>query len=231
MIDGTPLRVRLLMLKWGLVGLCFVGSAAWLLVLFMPQHDVETEDRPEVELGEPTPYVEDLAAALERDPVYVDPMLASTIGKRMVTDDVRAEVDDADTSIYVLVLPVEDGNRNGGAKDVLLARVMDAMGVDGFYVLVDQHGQVTTDLADEENRSIYLSIPMNATGDQVAEALGTVDGEVDDAVEQMDGGFFTSPVWVGIVMGVMFSVPVWFIGKLVRRAARSDGSYLKGFRR
>lgn len=230
MIDRRT-KVRAKQLKWGLVGVCFLGTAAWVLALFMPQHDFDTEDRPTVELGEPTAYVEDLVGRLEEDPVYVDPLVASTVGETVVTDEVRAAVDASDTSIYVLALPLESGNRNGGAADVLLARVMDAMDEDGFYVLVGQDGNVTTDLLDEEERSIYVPIRLDPTGDQLADALGTVDGEVDDAVGSTGEEFFTSPLWTGLVMGVMFSVPVWFLGKLVRRAARSDRSYLKGFRR
>lgn len=214
-------------IKWSLIGFCFLGSFVWLLVLFGPSYD--SDPAKVADLGDPGGYVEALADRLREDPVYVDPVLAPTLGD-LGDDQVRTAVADSSTPVYLMVVPTVEGDRYGGHADVLLARTAQALGEDdGVLLLVDQDEVFHTETLDGSSR--YLAPPSDLAPVTLADVISNIDDD-DTSTNEADGfNPFETPVFYGLMFGAVFSVPIWFLGKLLRRLGVFDRRYLKGFHR
>lgn len=88
-----------------------------------------------------TPYLEEVAADLAADRVYLDPALASIPAAEGVAS--RRLLAGRPDDLYVAVLPLEYGDGNGGRLDLTGRRLQHLVDRDGVYVVVDQQGQCT----------------------------------------------------------------------------------------
>lgn len=84
------------------------------------------------------PVVEDAAAGLRRDPVYVHPDASSLLDAGDV-DELRSEVREGDRPIYIAVLPLSAQDEAGGI-DELPSVLGQAVGLRGTYAIVTSQG-------------------------------------------------------------------------------------------
>ena len=216
-------------LKYFAVGLCSIGALVWVLILFSSSHSYESPVRATADPGERTPYISEIATQLSKNPVYVDPVLRPDLGESLVTDEVRNAVGTSKNAVFLIVTPQFRGDGINGDQEVFLSRVSNSVGRDGVYLLVDQELRARYVLEDDHNRRLYLP---GAFEQQSAESLRQLIEEVDEELTGAGGGNgpFDNAVFLGLVMGGVFSVPIWFLLQLIRWSARRDRSYLAGFR-
>ena len=84
------------------------------------------------------PVVDDAAAGLRRDPVYVHPD-ATTILDEGEVDDLRSSIREGDRPIYIAVLPLAAQEEVGGI-DELPAALGQEVGLRGTYAVVTSQG-------------------------------------------------------------------------------------------
>lgn len=213
-----------------LVVLCTLGSIGWLAALFTPGFSFEAErDQGTTDVSAHTPYVEDLAARLRADPVHVDPLLAGSVGEKVITDEVRSAIRGSKHPIYLVAMPVFRGDGIDGDPQVFLAKLANAVDRRGTYLLVDQTTRGSAHYRGEGDATIYLP---SIFDEQTATSMLKVVDEVAERAPEADPeeNWFDNPVAQGLIMGAMFSVPLWYLLRLIRWSARRDRSYLKGFR-
>jgi hypothetical protein len=84
----------------------------------------------------------EVAAALNDDPVYVDPAAETKVSKDQVLERVRG----AGTPIYIAVLPNAAVDESGGTKLQLLEAIVDGIRANATYMLIDgDRGYETAD--------------------------------------------------------------------------------------
>lgn len=221
--------------KFYFVMFCCIGAATTLIVLFSDEVSFEATPNPLAlaDVSVHSDHVTEIASALEKSPVFVDPLLADTVGRSVDADEVRSAIDASDTPVFVVATPTFD--EGTGANELLLARIADAADREGVYLLLGEEGRIDH-VAHEmrfDRQRLFLQRGLNDAVDApaVAGVVLQIDEAVDDALERQqtdDGG--DNPFWLGVLMGVCFSVPLWYLMKFIRWSARRDRSYLKGFR-
>ncbi|WP_067428413.1 glycosyltransferase family protein [Nocardioides jensenii] len=227
----TTSEVKLKGVKWFFVGLCTLSSIGWIFLLFTADTVFERSDHdePVADVGLRTPYVDEVAAALRADAMYVDPLLADTVGHFVDTDGVRAAVEASETPVFVSAVPTQGFEPQDDR--VLLSRIASATDRDGVYLLYDERGHVEY-LKRGLGERLYLYPDYESSSET---AVRTLVEAVDDAVEnerERDKGsdYTESPLVMGGFMGLTFAVPLWYLMKFIRWSARRDRSYLKGFK-
>ncbi|QNE23009.1 hypothetical protein F1D05_19060 [Kribbella qitaiheensis] len=93
-------------------------------------------------VAEPTPAerAKEIAAALVKDPVYVDPVYAPALPAAKLTD-VRAKAKALGYPVYTIVLPLSPSDAFQGKERNVITLVMDALRKPGLYVVVDGGGR------------------------------------------------------------------------------------------
>lgn len=224
---NRELKRRLTLLKWYFIGLSLLASLAWLFLLFVPQPDPPT--RRVADVSSPSPWAEELAGELRTSPVYVDPLLKGTDAARLVSPEVRSAVAASRTPVWLLAVPISWSSPGESASRVLLAEVIEAHGEDGYYVLVGADGAVSTDFRASDGRLVHVPPPHDATAATLAATIADVDTEYAAATPP-DDATVVEQLMAGLGTGAVLSVPLWFIGRLVRRSARRTDGHLEGFR-
>lgn len=219
-------------LKYYLIIGAFLGSIAFVVALFMPQIIYEGDSSTYADRSVGSPRIDEIVASFDDNEPYVDPLLVAPMAERLLTDEVREAAAEADTPVHLAVasLSAADSNRS---PDVLLARLVHAADRDGLFVLIDQDKRATYELRkDGEAATLHLSeMYGEISADSLRDTFVSLDEEAEGAYSTGlgDGPSWLERVWSGISFGVMFSVPIWFLMKLVRWAARRNRSYLEGF--
>lgn len=77
-----------------------------------------------------------IAAALEESPVYVDPSYESAIPQE-VRSGMEADIEDSGVPLWVVVVPLVEGDQWGGDSEALAAAVHDRMGEPGHFLVID----------------------------------------------------------------------------------------------
>ncbi len=96
-----------------------------------------------------TTVVDEAAAALRQDNVYVDPAAERALSASEA-DDLRTAVRAADTPTYVAVLPASALTQEGGSADAVLQALVEAVGRRGTYaVIVGDSFRAASSVLDE----------------------------------------------------------------------------------
>lgn len=88
----------------------------------------------------PTERAREIAAALAKDPLYVDPAYKSALPENLRAD-VRAKAKALGYPVYSIVLPLTPSDAFQGEESNVLTLVIDALGKPGVYVVVDGGSQ------------------------------------------------------------------------------------------
>jgi hypothetical protein len=131
--------------------------------------------------------LEEVAAALRSNPVYVDPDAERELSEDEVSG-LRSAIRDAGTPIYVAVLPDAATDLAGGDPDELLTMVRDTVGRSGTYAVVvgDSFRAASDDLAEGVAGQLATGA-FTANGDDVAAVLTDFVGRVRDAAAPSEG--------------------------------------------
>jgi hypothetical protein len=84
----------------------------------------------------PAERAREIATALTKDPVYIDPAYASALPEKLRAD-VRTKAKAVGYPIYTVVLPLTPSDEFQGEESTALTLVMDALRKPGLYVVVD----------------------------------------------------------------------------------------------
>lgn len=87
----------------------------------------------------PAERAREIAQALAKDPVYIDPAYTSAFPAAVRTE-IGTKAKALGYPVYTVVLPLTAGDFFGGKEDTALTLIMDAMHKPGLYVLVDGGG-------------------------------------------------------------------------------------------
>jgi hypothetical protein len=133
-----------------------------------------------------------VAAALRQSPVYVDPGAEMDISRDRVVDRIR----DADTPIYVAVLPLAARDEFGGSKEELIKAI--ARGVDrpGSYMVISggdwEAGNVGRTIPSGQATALAQQAANDHPNDPEAAVLQWIDGvsaaAKGEPAAQSDGG-------------------------------------------
>ena len=226
--EFTVNRLKITMTKVYLIGACFLASFVWLIMLFSNDPVQDQNDPYTIDVTQHSTYVEQAAAQLSKDRIYLDPLLEAGVGQWAVADDVRAAMSASDTPIYLAVTPLA-GDARLDEGDALLARLADAVGQPGMYLTVDQQGRARSLYMREDPRFLYLSLNGGRESTySLKQFIDGVDGAVSEQEEAQKGQLDNA--YLGVFMGLTLSVPLWFLMRFLRWSAQRDRSYLKGFR-
>ncbi|TCO13479.1 hypothetical protein EV652_12619 [Kribbella steppae] len=88
----------------------------------------------------PAERAREIATALAKDPLYVDPSYKSALPENLRAD-VRAKATALGYPVYSIVLPLAPSDAFQGKERNVLTLVIDALGKPGLYVVVDGGGQ------------------------------------------------------------------------------------------
>lgn len=226
-------RISLKGLKVYAIVVGFLGSLGVLTVVFMPQSSFEPDTS--ITYADPavgSPRVDEIVERLDSDEPYVDPLVAPTVAEEVLTDDVREAAAAADTPIHLVVAPLSRAD-SVNDLDVLLGRIVHAADRNGLFVLINQEKRVSYELRKQGRpTAIHLSDMFGEVDEEILRAtFEKIDSKAADAVpHSADGGDgLVAKVWTGVLFGATLSVPIWFLMKLIRWAARRNRSYLEGF--
>ncbi|NYG58328.1 hypothetical protein BJ980_001251 [Nocardioides daedukensis] len=200
---------------------CVLVAVGWVVGLFTPHYS--TENRPVVDTSVRTSYVTELADHLREDPVYVDPLLADTVGKDLVTPQVREAVEDSELTTYLLVIP--DLRGGAGQTRVLLTRIADELDEQAVFFALDQN-RLVTDHVHKSDAVILDRTFGTQTPETMLDTVEHAADHVDD--EEQDLAF---DVLNGLFLGALLSVLLWNAVRFVRWTRRRNRSYLAGFER
>jgi hypothetical protein len=88
----------------------------------------------------PAERAREIAAALVKDPVYIDPVYAPALSATMV-GDVRTKAKALGYPVYTIVLPLSPSDAFQGKERNVITLVTDALRKPGLYVVVDGGGR------------------------------------------------------------------------------------------
>jgi hypothetical protein len=88
----------------------------------------------------PAERAREIAAALAKDPLYVDPAYKSALPEKLRAD-VRTKAKALGYPVYSIVLPLTPSDEFQGEESNVLTLVIDAMRKPGLYVVVDGGSQ------------------------------------------------------------------------------------------
>lgn len=88
----------------------------------------------------PAERAREIAQALAKDPVYIDPAYASAFPAAIRTE-LGAKAKALGYPVYTVILPLTAGDFFRGEEDTALTLIMDAMQKPGLYVLIDGGGR------------------------------------------------------------------------------------------
>lgn len=220
--------------KFYLILFCCVGAISTLIILF--SDGGSWDDSPDplavADVTAHSAYVDEIASELSKDPVFVDPLLVDSVGEALQSEQVRSAIEASDTPVFVVALATFGYEFDRDL--VLLARIADAVGRDGVYLIVDEDRRVDEigvgDGFDDQTLFLVAPSPDILDAGSMAHMVNEVDGAVDQASGDDGDGFGNNPFWAGGMLGLTFAVPLWYLMKFIRWSARRDRSYLKGFR-
>lgn len=221
--------------KFYLVGMCTLVSLGWIYLLFSDSATYEPREDPlaVADVSQHSPYVEEVAGQLSRDPIYVDPVLTGTIGRGVDTERVRSAIEDCETPVHLMVLATQGMTVE---DKVLAARIADALDRDGVFLAFDESGRSLDVVRGLDLEGNVIFLPSTSAYSFNEEAVLDVIAEIDTAVHRKQeslaeqDSFVASPFVLGLFLGLSFAVPLWYVMKFIRWSARRDRSYLKGFR-
>ena len=84
----------------------------------------------------PAERAREIATALTKDPLYIDPAYASALPEKLRAD-VRTKAKAVGYPIYTIILPLTPSDEFQGEESTVLTLVMDALRKPGLYVVVD----------------------------------------------------------------------------------------------
>jgi hypothetical protein len=117
--------------------------------------------------------LEEVVGELRSDPVYVDPDAERVLGEDEV-DELRSAIRDADTPIYIAVLPAAAVDLAGGDPDEVASQLAEAVDREGTYGVV----------VGDSFRAGSSELPAGQAAELAADALGA---EGDDTVAVLTG--------------------------------------------
>ncbi|TDU90147.1 hypothetical protein EV138_3731 [Kribbella voronezhensis] len=88
----------------------------------------------------PAERAREIAAALVKDPVYIDPVYAPALSAKMV-GEVRTKAKALGYPVYTIVLPLSPSDAFQGKERNVITLVTDALRKPGLYVVVDGGGR------------------------------------------------------------------------------------------
>ncbi|MEV6265558.1 hypothetical protein AB0L64_00230 [Kribbella sp. NPDC051936] len=86
--------------------------------------------------GTPAERAREIATALRKDPLYIDPAYKTALPANLQAD-VRAKAKALGYPVYTVVLPLTPSDEFQGEESTVLTLVMDALRQPGLYVVVD----------------------------------------------------------------------------------------------
>lgn len=227
-------RWKLKLGKFYLILFCCVGAITTLIILFSGSGSWEDSPDPlaVADVSEHSAYVDEIASELSKDPVFVDPLLVDAVGESLRSEQVRSAIAASHTPVFIVALATSGHELE--RDRVLLARIADAVGRDGVYLIVDEDRRIDEIGVGDgfDDRTLFLVSPSPDILDagSMAHMVNEVDGAVDQVSGDGDDGLGNNPFWAGGMLGLTFAVPLWYLMKFIRWSARRDRSYLKGFR-
>ncbi|TCC11508.1 hypothetical protein [Kribbella soli] len=84
----------------------------------------------------PAERAQEIATALKKDPVYIDPAYKTALPATLL-DDLRTKAKALGYPVYTVVLPLTPSDEFQGEENTALTLVMDALRLPGLYVVVD----------------------------------------------------------------------------------------------
>lgn len=84
----------------------------------------------------PAERAQEIATALKKDPVYIDPAYKTALPATLL-DDLRTKAKALGYPVYTVVLPLTPSDEFQGEESTALTLVMDALRLPGLYVVVD----------------------------------------------------------------------------------------------
>ncbi|MFI5691203.1 hypothetical protein ACIA58_05150 [Kribbella sp. NPDC051586] len=84
----------------------------------------------------PAERAQEIATALTKDPLYIDPAYASALPEKLRAD-VRTKAKALGYPVYTIVLPLTPSDEFQGQESTVLTLVMDALRKPGLFVVVD----------------------------------------------------------------------------------------------
>ena len=165
---------------------------------------------------------DEVATALRSDPVFVD-----AEAERTLTDDEMAElrsvIRNADTPIYVAVLPASAADIAGGEPAEVASQLADAVDRRGTYgVVVGESFRAGSSELPEGEAGRLAASALDANGDDTAAVLDDFVGRVRDAAESSDGSAGSGDDGSGSswVLPVVLAAGVGAAGLLVWRRSK-----------
>ena len=138
--------------------------------------------------GAPSVVTDDVAQALQSDPVYVDPDAERALSAEEV-DEVRAAIRSANTPIYIAVLPAAAADAAGGDPAEVASQLAAAVGRAGTYAVVvgDRFRAGSSELPAGEAAELARQA-LDAQGDDTSGVLVDFVQRVGDAAAGESGG-------------------------------------------
>jgi hypothetical protein len=84
----------------------------------------------------PAERAQEIATALKKDPVYIDPAYRTALPATLL-DDLRTKAKALGYPVYTVVLPLTPSDEFQGQENTALTLIMDALRLPGLYVVVD----------------------------------------------------------------------------------------------
>jgi hypothetical protein len=84
----------------------------------------------------PAERAQEIATALKKDPVYIDPAYRTALPATLL-DDLRTKAKALGYPVYTVVLPLTPSDEFQGEENTALTLIMDALRLPGLYVVVD----------------------------------------------------------------------------------------------
>ena len=138
--------------------------------------------------GAPAVVIDDVAQALQSDPVYVDPDAERALSAEEV-DEVRAAIRSANTPIYIAVLPAAAADAAGGDPAEVASQLAAAVGRAGTYAVVvgDRFRAGSSELPAGQAAELARQA-LDAQGDDTSGVLVDFVQRVGDAAAGESGG-------------------------------------------
>ena len=132
--------------------------------------------------------IDDVAQALQSDPIYVDPDAERALSAEEV-DDVRAAIGSANTPIYIAVLPAAAADAAGGDPAEVASQLAAAVGRAGTYAVVvgDRFRAGSSELPAGQAAELARQA-LDAQGDDTSGVLVDFVQRVGDAAAGESGG-------------------------------------------
>ncbi|PRX91819.1 hypothetical protein [Allonocardiopsis opalescens] len=112
---------------------------------------------------------DEIAEALAESPVYVDPVWDSVLTEEQ-RDDLAERIDDAGLTLYVVLVPLVNGDPWQGEPEALMAALDARLGDSASYLTADAYGGLYGRTTPQENGDVFWAAASVFHNDELADA-------------------------------------------------------------